>query len=76
MTGIVDSRMQARTASGYFGLFSIISALVGVVFFCGCLIFWWWTGVGRAVVLFGMVWLLGGLANSLAFLVLHRMDSA
>jgi hypothetical protein len=36
--------MQARTASGYFGLFSFISALVGVVFFGGCLIFWWSAG--------------------------------
>jgi hypothetical protein len=68
--------MRTHAPSGSFILFSTISVIVGVVFFCGCLVFWWLAGVGKAVVLFGMVWLFGGLANSLAFLVLHRMDSA
>ena len=55
---------------------SIVSVVVGFCLFVGCFIFWRVAGIGKVAIPFGMMWLFGGLANSLAFLVLHRMDSA
>lgn len=68
--------MGTQTTSGYFSGFSIISVIVGVGFLCVCLILWLLAPVGKVVLLFGMAMLFGGFANSLAFLVLHRMESA
>ena len=66
--------MEDRT-TGYFSGLSIISLLGGVGFLCVSLILWWFLRY-RALVLFGVAMLCGGLANSLACFVLHRMDTA
>jgi hypothetical protein len=68
--------MRTHAPSRYFFTLSILSLVVGVCFFVGCFTYWRIAGIGKAAVSFGMMWLFGGLANSLAFLVLHRMDSA
>lgn len=49
---------------------------MGVCFFVGFLTYWRVAGISATVISFGMMCLFGGLANSLAFFVLHRMDSA
>jgi hypothetical protein len=68
--------MRTHAPSGYFLTMSVISLVVGVCFLVGCLTYWRVAGIGATVVSFGMMCMFGGLANSLAFLVLHRMDSA
>ena len=68
--------MRTHAPSGYFFTMSVISLVMGVCFFVGCLTYWRVAGISARVVSFGMMCLFGGLANSLAFLVLHRMDSA
>lgn len=45
-------------------------------FFGGCLTYWRVSGIGQVAIPLGAVCLFGGLANSLAFLVLHRMETA
>lgn len=67
--------METPGQSGTFSGFSTLSLVVGVVFLCICLIFWWFTRF-RAVVLFGFGMFFGGIANSLAFRLLDRMDEA
>jgi len=62
--------------TGYFSGFSIITAVAGVGFLCVSLIFWWFGSAGRIAILFGTAMLFVGLANSLAFRVLHRMELA
>jgi hypothetical protein len=67
--------MQSHGKSGYFSGFSTLSLIVGILFLCVCLIFWWFTRLG-AIVLFGFAMLFGGLANGWAFHVLDRMSEA
>jgi len=45
------------------------------MFLCVCLIFWWFTRF-RAIILFGFTMFFAGVANSLAFRILDRMDEA
>ena len=67
--------MESQSKSGYFSGLSTLSLVVGLLFICVCLIFWWFTRF-RAIVLFGFAMLFGGFANSLAFRVLDRMNGA
>ena len=68
--------MWTHAPSRYFFTMSIVSLVMGVCFFVGCLTYGRVAGIGKAAPLLGMTGLFGGLANGLAFLVLHRMDSA
>jgi len=68
--------MRTHAPSGYFFTMSIVSLVVGVCFCVGCLTYLGVAGIGKAAVSFGMMCLFSGMASSLAFLVLHRMDSA
>jgi len=73
---IISYGMESRTTTtGYFSGVSIISLVGGVGFFCVSFILWWFLRY-KALVLFGAAMLFGGLANSLACLVLHRMHTA
>jgi len=67
--------MAARTTSGYFSGFSILSLVFGVGFLCVYLIFWWFTRQ-KAIIAFGVAMFFGGVANSLACRVLDRMEIA
>jgi hypothetical protein len=67
--------MENHVSSGSFSGFSILFLIIGIGFLCVCLIFWWFTHL-QAILLFGLAMLFGGFANSLAFLVLNRMDEA
>ena len=67
--------METHRQSGAFSGFSTLSLIVGVMFLCVCLIFWWFTRY-RAVVLFGLAVFFGAIANSFAFRVLDCMDEA
>src|SRR5215469_18867636 len=65
----MGTHSQSRAFSG----FSTLSLIVGVMFLCVCLIFWWFTRF-RAVALFGFAMFFGGIANSLAFRLLDRIN--
>jgi hypothetical protein len=69
--------MGTETSSRYFFYLSIFSLVVGVSFFCGFLIHSRFAHTQYAAeALFGTAMLFAGLANSLSFVVLHRMDLA
>ena len=68
--------MQTRPTSGHLFTLSMVSLVLSFCFFIGCLTYWRVSGVAQVAIPFGAVCLFGGLANSLAFLVLHRMETA
>jgi hypothetical protein len=68
-------RMWTRPNSGHLFTLSMVSLVLSFCFFAGCLTYWRVSGIAVAIP-FGAVCLFGGLANSLAFLVLHRMETA
>lgn len=68
--------MRTHASSGYFFTMSVICLVMGLCFFVGCLAYWRVSGMSATAVSFGLMCLFGGLANSFAFRVLHRMDSA
>ena len=53
----------------------MLSLIIGIGFLCVCLILWWFIRQ-KAMILFGVAMLFGGIANSRACLVLDRMDAA
>ena|SRR5215467_12068054 len=67
--------MENRANSGLFSGYSILFLIVGIGFICVCLLLWWFTHF-KVILLFGLAMLFGGFANSLAFVVLNRMDEA
>jgi hypothetical protein len=65
--------METPTPSGYFSGLSLITSIFGVGFLIVCLILWSFLRQ-NALLLFGAAMLFGGFENSLACLVLHRME--
>lgn len=68
--------MATGTNSRYFFYAFVISLASGGCLFCVFLIDWWLSPEQQHGLLFGTAMLFGGIANSLAFLVFHRMSSA
>lgn len=67
--------METRDTFGYFAGLQIISFVVGALFLCVCLMFWWFTR-HTEFLMFGAAMFFGGLANGLACHVLHQMEAA
>ena len=68
--------MRTRPTSGHLFTLSMVSLVLSCCFFAVCLTYGLVSGVAQVAIPFGAVCLFGGLANSLAFLVLHRMETA
>ena len=54
----------------------MVSLVLSFCFFAGCLTYWRVSGIAQVAIPFGAVCLFGGLAHSLAYVVLHRMETA
>jgi hypothetical protein len=72
----IYSHMGTGPTTRYFSGASIISLGAGVVLFCLSLFSRRFDAADRGNILFGIAMLFAGLANGLAFLVLHRMALA
>jgi len=68
--------MATGSNSKFFFFASVLSWAGGACFFSVFLIPWWLSPTQPNGLLFGTAMLFGGISNGLAFLVLHRMNSA
>jgi hypothetical protein len=68
--------MRTHPTSGHLFTLSMVSLVLSFCFLVGCLTYWRVSGVAQVAIPFGAVCFFGGMANSLAFLVLHRMETA